>query len=314
MLRLVVTHGDEEQVFAVPEGDAQLGSASANDLVVRVPGISRRHALVRRCPGGIELVDLGSKNGLLVEGRRVARALLTPGLRIQIGAAWLELQELSSAEADFSLCLADQLARGAATSRTTASVEPRLDEGNSSPEAALRLAYHLALVEANAPEERQGLISRVRATLGAEVLVSFKRQRNRTIDIREADGHRLATDEEKLLGSITGEPRVWLRNEIRVKREGAFLLAGRGSYFLAARFSDESLARERWRTDFLRFLAERLLVPAEPLRRIEWAEIRRVLAATGDNKSETARILGVTRQTIHTAIKRHNPLKFHVRK
>jgi hypothetical protein len=305
MLRLLVTHGHEELVFAAPAGEATLGSTAGNDIVLRIRGVSRRHTLVRRCPEGIELVDLGSKNGLLVEGRRVDRAMLTPGLRIQIGAAWLELQELSSEEVEFALCLANQRAWGAITPETTASTEPRLYEGNSSPEAALRLACHLSLVEANTLEERSGLISRLRTALGAEVLVSFKRQRKGAVDIREFDGGRLSAEEERLLGFLAGESRACSHAEVRLKRMGAFLLAGRDSYFLAARFPEESLAREAWRTDFLRFLVARFLVPVEPLRSIGLTEIRRVLTATGGNKSETARILGITRQTIYTAIKRN---------
>ena len=89
MLRLFATHDSEEWTFEIPESEGRLGSAPENEIVLRVPGISRRHALVRRCPGGVELVDLGSKNGLFVEGRRVRHAFLTPGLRVQIGAAWL---------------------------------------------------------------------------------------------------------------------------------------------------------------------------------------------------------------------------------
>ena len=308
MFRLLVLHGHEEKVFAVPEEEAKLGSSPENDFMVCVPGISRRHAIVRRVPGGVEVVDLGSKNGLYVEGRRVEQAILTPGIRIQIGAAWIEIEELSSSEAELSADLACRLTRGERSSLPTIALQPLpTNPAVSSPEAALQLAYHLDLVEANTSEQRQGLIARFRTTLGAEVLVVFKRQRNGTIDLRECDGPRLSTKEEQLILSVSEERYAWSRAEVRLKRTGIFLLAGRGSYFLAARFPTESLAREGWRKDFLRFLASRFLVPAQPLRKIGLAEIRRVLMATGGNKSETARILGVTRQTIHTALKSIDP-------
>src|SRR5579864_5031449 len=105
MLRLLAVHGQEELVFEIPENEGRLGSAPDNELVLHVRGISRRHALVRRCPGGVELVDLGSKNGFFVEGLRVRHAFLTPGLRIQIGAAWLEVEEVSSSQAELTLLI-----------------------------------------------------------------------------------------------------------------------------------------------------------------------------------------------------------------
>jgi hypothetical protein len=54
-----------ERVFAIPEGEARLGSTPENDMALCAPGVSRHHALVRPVPGGVEIMDLGSKNGLL---------------------------------------------------------------------------------------------------------------------------------------------------------------------------------------------------------------------------------------------------------
>ena len=119
MLRLLVTYGREEQGFALPEGEAKLGSASENDIVLHVPGVSRRHALIQRCPGGVELIDQGSKNGIFVEGTRVTRAILTPGLRAQIGTAWIEVEELSSIERELAAHLTYRFSREKGTSLTT---------------------------------------------------------------------------------------------------------------------------------------------------------------------------------------------------
>jgi hypothetical protein len=301
MLRLLVIQGQEEQVFALPETDCDLGSAPENGIVLRVKGVSRRHALVRRCPGGIEFIDQGSKNGLLVEGRRVGRAVLTPGLRLQIGAAWVELEELTSTAAELASVI-DCLQRTTHTGEVTACVGAKAGNSEaSSPEAALRLVYHLDFATTKTPEERQALVARLRATLGAEAFASFRR-RSDIIEILESDGNPLAADEEQLLTSVSSERRAWPPDEVRLKRAGTFLVAGRDDYFFGAKFSTESLAREIWRKDFLRFIAARL-VPLQPLRRTRLSEIAQVLAATGGNKSETARILGLTRQTIYAAIK-----------
>jgi hypothetical protein len=310
MLRLLVTYGRKEEIFAVPEERARIGSASENDIVLRIPGISRYHALVQRCPGGVELIDQGSKNGILVGGARVTRAILTPGLRAQVGIAWIEVEELSSLDRELAVHLTRHPTRDEGPPLTTLAFQPQAANIDvSSPEAALQLAYHLNIIEANALEGRNGLIARFRTTLGAEVLASFKRQRNGEIELRECDGAQFSAEEERLLVSTSGVPDAWSGAEVRLKRVGVFLSAGRGYYFLAARFASEALAREGWRRDFLRFLAARFLVPAEPLRKIGLAEIRRVLMATGGNKSETARILGITRQTIYAALKTSNSKK-----
>ena len=47
--------------------------------------MSRRHAEVRRDENGWHLVDLGSTNGVKVNGRRVDQMALGPGDRVTIG-------------------------------------------------------------------------------------------------------------------------------------------------------------------------------------------------------------------------------------
>jgi len=62
-----------------------IGRSNANDLVVIDKEVSRRHALID-CIGGIYVVeDLNSKNGILVNRKRRARALLRSGDIISFG-------------------------------------------------------------------------------------------------------------------------------------------------------------------------------------------------------------------------------------
>jgi pSer/pThr/pTyr-binding forkhead associated (FHA) protein len=49
--------------------------------------VSRRHALLRRDGAGHRIEDLGSTNGVYVNGLRVRRAELVAGDRLQIGGA-----------------------------------------------------------------------------------------------------------------------------------------------------------------------------------------------------------------------------------
>ncbi|HKX14943.1 MAG TPA: DUF3662 and FHA domain-containing protein [Propionibacteriaceae bacterium] len=67
-----------------------IGRGSDSDLRINDPGISRRHAQIRVAPAGpgmqIDIVDLGSTNGIVVNGQRVQQAVLQEGSRIEIGS------------------------------------------------------------------------------------------------------------------------------------------------------------------------------------------------------------------------------------
>jgi hypothetical protein len=67
-----------------------IGRGSEADLRINDPGISRRHAQIRVNPAGpglqIDIVDLGSTNGIVVNGQRVQHAVLQEGSRIEIGS------------------------------------------------------------------------------------------------------------------------------------------------------------------------------------------------------------------------------------
>jgi hypothetical protein len=67
-----------------------IGRGSEADLRINDPGISRRHAQIRINAAGpqlqIDIVDLGSTNGIMVNGQRVQQAVLREGSRIEIGS------------------------------------------------------------------------------------------------------------------------------------------------------------------------------------------------------------------------------------
>ncbi|MBA3371646.1 MAG: DUF3662 domain-containing protein [Thermoleophilaceae bacterium] len=62
-----------------------LGRSREADLVVDDPNVSRRHAELRRDGAEWEIVDLGSTNGVKVNGRRVEQVRLEPGDGIVLG-------------------------------------------------------------------------------------------------------------------------------------------------------------------------------------------------------------------------------------
>src|SRR6478672_10886392 len=70
-----------------------IGRSRECDIVVDDPNVSRKHAEVRRTIDGWAVVDLGSTNGIKVNGRRVKDAVLSPGDEITLGLISLEFGE-----------------------------------------------------------------------------------------------------------------------------------------------------------------------------------------------------------------------------
>jgi len=62
-----------------------IGSADTNTIPLTDTGVSRKHCGIRRVDGGYELADLGSTNGVYVNGNKVARHKLEIGDVIRVG-------------------------------------------------------------------------------------------------------------------------------------------------------------------------------------------------------------------------------------
>ena len=69
-----------------------LGRSREADIVLQDPNVSRRHAELRRDDGGWQIVDLGSTNGIKVNGRRVNAQPLSAGDQITIGVTDLTFE------------------------------------------------------------------------------------------------------------------------------------------------------------------------------------------------------------------------------
>ena len=69
-----------------------LGRSREADIVLQDPNVSRRHAELRRDDGGWQIVDLGSTNGIKVNGRRVDNQPLRQGDQITIGVTDLTFE------------------------------------------------------------------------------------------------------------------------------------------------------------------------------------------------------------------------------
>ena len=84
---------DRRQALLVAEGRRNVlsgermmvGRSRECDVVVSDPNVSRRHIELRRGERGWAAIDLGSTNGMKVNGRRLGHAELEHGDRITIG-------------------------------------------------------------------------------------------------------------------------------------------------------------------------------------------------------------------------------------
>ena len=87
--RMIVAVGDDESAYFLSHPVTIIGRAAESDLRIDDPGVSRRHAELRWSEGDVELIDLGSTNGVTVNGTPAARAVLRDGDRIDVAATTL---------------------------------------------------------------------------------------------------------------------------------------------------------------------------------------------------------------------------------
>jgi hypothetical protein len=87
--RLILSVGDEESAYFLTHAVTVIGRASDCDLRIEDSGVSRHHAEVRYSDGRVGIVDLGSTNGVAVNGKPAERVELKDGDRIDIGHSTL---------------------------------------------------------------------------------------------------------------------------------------------------------------------------------------------------------------------------------
>jgi pSer/pThr/pTyr-binding forkhead associated (FHA) protein len=93
MPRIVVTIPDKNAQpyrFQLDTQAVTIGRGPDNDIVTECGSISIHHAEMRRVKGGYELCDLGSTNGILLDGARYNVIPLENGLDVKIGDATFE--------------------------------------------------------------------------------------------------------------------------------------------------------------------------------------------------------------------------------
>src|SRR5687767_10049696 len=79
-------------LFPIHQGDCLLGRSPECPIVLASERVSREHAVVRRIHSGLQIEDLGSRNGTWVNGTRIRYpTVLQPGDESELGEDLLEV-------------------------------------------------------------------------------------------------------------------------------------------------------------------------------------------------------------------------------
>ena len=86
MAKLIMTlDGAIIREFMIDKDSISIGRKHGNDIQLNDLTVSGRHAMVSTMEGGTYVDDLGSTNGTLLNGARIAKSVLSHGDIIQIG-------------------------------------------------------------------------------------------------------------------------------------------------------------------------------------------------------------------------------------
>jgi pSer/pThr/pTyr-binding forkhead associated (FHA) protein len=109
--------------FQLERESVTLGRGSENDIAIDCGSVSVKHAEMRRVGGGYELRDLGSTNGIKVNGERKTTVALRNGLSVQLG------------DVAFDFLLTDEELDALADEKTATSRRKELPDSSESGES-----------------------------------------------------------------------------------------------------------------------------------------------------------------------------------
>ncbi len=91
---LLIVQGEEEgREIELHREEVTLGRGPENDLVFPDIACSRRHAMIERQGDDWLVIDLGSGNGTLVNGRKIQREVLRDGDEIEVGSTVIQFNQ-----------------------------------------------------------------------------------------------------------------------------------------------------------------------------------------------------------------------------
>jgi len=252
MLRLRIALRNQVRMEYFERRELSIGSDPENDIVLDDAAVSRRHAVMRLddVSGEVWIDDLGSRNGLLLDFGRVERHCLRVGETLQLGHAFLQVEDVPRDEIDLAI-VREEPPRAAGERRTsTHNLTPGLE---SEPRRVLELVRDLARAEAvGRSQGARDFLERARELIWAETLLTGSFDALGQLAVRNVVGRPI--DEELQselvrLGSHAPPFRATTAGRLLVVSEGP------GQRLLAAVFARPGAANA-WRMELLEQLAE----------------------------------------------------------
>ncbi len=271
MLRLSLSYADDVYHWLVPLEPMTLGADPSCELHAPLRGVSRRHAEIVGKGRRAVVRDLGSTNGLVVDGARVPEVELGVGDSIRLGAAILRLEDVDSEEQSVALALVTREEIPAGVGASGAAPEsPSATYSTATPDGALRLIRELERENRSLRfvEADMALLRRARLVLGAEALIGAVMSRAGEVALAGIEGKLTGGPppaDRPSVERVLAELAVVPDGQTLSRHVGAtlFLIARRDEELVAAAFAHEPGARERlpiagWQEDFFGFLAGRM--------------------------------------------------------
>ena len=99
--RLLVTASDVlgPEAFVIPDGGATMGRSDECVIVLPDAAASRVHARVVETPGGYQILDENSANGVFVNGERIQSHWLKDGDEVRVGDTFFQFQDFRMEQA-----------------------------------------------------------------------------------------------------------------------------------------------------------------------------------------------------------------------
>lgn len=168
MLCLTARYRNDMVSLPASAGEARLCAGLENDFVLPFPGVLRPHARISLENSDVAIRDTRSGNGLNVDGRRVEEVRLKRGASVQIGHAFLILDEAPTSELEVGPGLAPDLGRPQESRPTGVGV----DSYRKSLAAGVRLNRDADRPGSKGPlSQPKEIVGRLHTLLGADAVV-----------------------------------------------------------------------------------------------------------------------------------------------
>jgi hypothetical protein len=211
--RLTIHTPDEPVRLRTVTGTCTFGRAPECDIQLDHASVSRTHARLEHSGLGWLLYDLGSKNGVRVEGRRVTSWMLRPGEWFVLGDVYLRFEEVTDE------ILAASAGRGEQRRLSSSAWRGKLDRADGEE----RLLADLIHAFVDLAECRRGFLLVGDARAEMRVRACFALDPGELSDIRFVGSHTAVARAMRLRRPVflaDPEDQAWLKGKASVVGQG----------------------------------------------------------------------------------------------